>query len=442
MTEGIVDVLEAIEIEHQDREGRTAIPELTVELVEPGEEKGAVRQSGQDVGLRKLEHAAVGQRQPPRVAAGEHQIGRQRQCQQHADDQHGTRAIVSRLQRAAGGRNRPHLPIGVTDPEMAGPVPPPRDVTHRLRRGGCGGVIGQHAFQADDARVEGLIDVDADRGARAGPDADGLHQQREVEDADNEARDVAAPVDDGIARGALGVNGHDHEHVRQLARVILGIELGADRGDLVVIPGTFERHLAIRHAHIVDAVDTRRLRLRRVEDRVIFLDLRRGNEAGAFERLDAIARHPVGNRGGLVFGTLLAGDPRQPADAQQAGITLEQPAAEGFELAARDALVGGFEQGSQRHEPADIFVHAVLHDDGLRLGGVLELELVDAVFPARDRSGARDREQQADGSCDQRRAIEAEQRRNAPPSSHTPSILIILIAIAHLESARPLGAAA
>ena len=219
MTEGIVDVLEAIEIEHQDREGRTAIPELAVELVEPGEEKGAVRQSGQDVGLRKLEHAAVGQRQSPRVAAGEHQIGRKRQCQQHADDQHGARAIVSRIQRAAGGRNRPHLPIGVTDPEMAGPVTPPRDVTHRLRRGGCGGVIGQHAFQADDARVEGLIDVHADRGARPSPDADGLHQQREVEDADNEARDVAAPVDDGIARGALGVNGHDHEHVRQLARV-------------------------------------------------------------------------------------------------------------------------------------------------------------------------------------------------------------------------------
>ncbi len=76
VAEGIVDVLEAVEVEHQDRERQAADAELAVHLVEPGQKEGAVRQPGQDVGLGELEHAPVGQRQPPRVAARQHEIGR------------------------------------------------------------------------------------------------------------------------------------------------------------------------------------------------------------------------------------------------------------------------------------------------------------------------------------------------------------------------------
>ncbi len=90
-----------------------------------------------------------------------------------------------------------------------------------------------------------------------------------------------------------------------------------------------------------------------------------------------------------------------------------------------------FEQGAQCHEPADIFVHAVLHDDGLGLGTVLELDLVDAVLPSRNRGRARQREQQADANRDQRRAIQPERRRGVPPSAYSLPILIILIVIAH-----------
>ena len=75
------------------------------------------------------------------------------------------------------------------------------------------------------------------------------------------------------------------------------------------------------------------------------------------------------------------------------------------------------------------------------LGRVLELDLVDAVFPSRHRGGAREREQKADANRDERRTIEPEQRRSAPPSGHTPPILIVLIATAHSKSARPLVAA-
>ena len=153
--------------------------------------------------------------------------------------------------------------------------------------------------------------------------------------------------------------------------------------------------------------------------------LRRGREGLALERLDAIAGHAVRGRGSLVFGALLAVDPRQPGDAQHAGMTLEQPGAEGLEFAAGDLLVGRFRTACAARRAGDVLAHAVLHDDGLGFGDVLELDLVDAIFPSRHGSGADERKQQADADCDERRAIESEQRRGAPPSGHTFSILIV-----------------
>ncbi|MET3280975.1 hypothetical protein ABIF43_006464 [Bradyrhizobium japonicum] len=122
-------------------------------------------------------------------------------------------------------------------------------------------------------------------------------------------------------------------------------------------------------------------------------------------------------------------------------MALEQAGAEGLEFAAGDFLVGRFEQRAQRDEPADILTHAVLHDDRFGFGRVLELDPGDAVFPPRDGGRAHDREQQADGNRDQRRAIQSEQRRGTPPSGHPFPILIVLIATAHLDPQVPIGAA-
>ncbi|WP_370195255.1 hypothetical protein [Bradyrhizobium ottawaense] len=121
-------------------------------------------------------------------------------------------------------------------------------------------------------------------------------------------------------------------------------------------------------------------------------------------------------------------------------MALEQTRAEGLELAAGDFVVGRFEQRAQRDEPGDVFAHAILHDDRFGFGRVLELDPVDAIFPPRHGSRADDREQKTDADRDERRAIQPEQRRGTPPSGHTPPILIVLIAIAHLEAAVPLSA--
>jgi hypothetical protein len=103
------------------------------------------------------------------------------------------------------------------------------------------------------------------------------------------------------------------------------------------------------------------------------------------ERFDPIAGNSVANRGSFVFGALLPVDPRDPADAKDARMLLEQAPAESLELAAGDFLVGGFEQGTQRGQPADVFVHAALHDDRLSLGYALKLNFRDPLFPLSDR---------------------------------------------------------
>ena len=70
---------------------------------------------------------------------------------------------------------------------------------------------------------------------------------------------------------------------------------------------------------------------------------------------------------------------------------------------------------------------------------LLELDLVDAVFPSRHGSRARDRKQKTDADRDERRTIEPEQRRGTPPSGHTPPILIVLTPTAHSKNRRPLS---
>jgi len=83
----------------------------------------------------------------------------------------------------------------------------------------------------------------------------------------------------------------------------------------------------------------------------------------------------------------------------------KQAAAKNLELAPGDLLVGGFEQGAQRDQPAEIFVDPVLHHDQFGRGDTLELDLGDALFPPSDRKGGDQRQHQADAYCDQRRPV-------------------------------------
>jgi len=59
-----------------------------------------------------------------------------------------------------------------------------------------------------------------------------------------------------------------------------------------------------------------------------------------------IAGDAVRHGGGLVFGTLLAPDLRDPVDAEDSGMALEQAAAERLVLTTGDVLVCRFEQGA------------------------------------------------------------------------------------------------
>ena len=83
----------------------------------------------------------------------------------------------------------------------------------------------------------------------------------------------------------------------------------------------------------------------------------------------------------------------------------KQPAAENLELAPGNLLVGGFEQGAQRDQPAEIFVDPILHHEQFGGGDALELDLGDALFPPSDRVGRDQRQHQADAYCNQRRPV-------------------------------------
>jgi hypothetical protein len=77
---------------------------------------------------------------------------------------------------------------------------------------------------------------------------------------------------------------------------------------------------------------------------------------------------------------------------------LKQAAAENLELASGNFLVGGFEQGAQRDQPAEIFIDPVLQHHQFGRGDALEFGHGDALFPPSDRVG-RDQRQQQSGAC-------------------------------------------
>ena len=113
---------------------------------------------------------------------------------------------------------------------------------------------------------------------------------------------------------------------------------------------------------------------------------------------------------------------------------LKQAAAENLELAAGNFLVGGFEQGAQRDQPAEIFVDPVLQHDQFGRGDALELGLGDALFPPSDRVGRDQRQQQSDAGRDQRRQVKPwPRRRDSPPLDHVSLTIATPVSIKHLR---------
>ena len=211
-----------------------------------------------------------------------------------------------------------------------------------------------------------------------------------IEYPDDEAGQIAPPVGDRGARGSLGVDRHADQHAHGADSAPRLVKSCTQRGDRIIVPRAFQRGPPLGSAHIVEPVNAGGLRLGGKEDGIVLVVLRRRHDAAIrTERFDPVAGNAIADRGSLVFGALLAVDPRDPGDAKDARMSLEQPPAESLELAAGDFLVGGLEQGAKRDQPADVFVHAVLHDDRLGLGDALELDLGDPLFPLSDGVGRR-----------------------------------------------------
>ncbi len=122
MTKRIVDVLEAIKIDHEDRK-RAASPAFeAIDLFQLLQKKCPVRKPGQNVGLRQLQHTPVRQRELARVAACKAEIHRKARRDDNSGRQHGQGAIVMRHQPAVDGGRGAHVPAGIADPKGARPV--------------------------------------------------------------------------------------------------------------------------------------------------------------------------------------------------------------------------------------------------------------------------------------------------------------------------------
>ena len=71
MAERIVDVLETVEVEHQDRKRPLVPPLVRIDVMELFEKERPVRQPGQDVGLRQFQNTPVHPGELVRIAACE-----------------------------------------------------------------------------------------------------------------------------------------------------------------------------------------------------------------------------------------------------------------------------------------------------------------------------------------------------------------------------------
>ena len=141
VTERIVDVLEAVEVEHEDREGPRAPPLVRIHVVQLFQKERPVRKPGQDVGLRQLQNAPVRARELACIAAREPEIGGQERGDDDFGREDSERPIVVGDQGAIGSRRSLHPPTGIADLECPRPLRRPRRDRHRTGALALGGKI-------------------------------------------------------------------------------------------------------------------------------------------------------------------------------------------------------------------------------------------------------------------------------------------------------------
>ena len=187
MTKRVVDVLETVEVEHEDRKSPLVPPLVRIDVMQLFQKERPVRKPGQDVGLRQFQNTPVRPGKLARIAACQPQIGRQERGDDDARGEYCQRAIIVRDQRTASGGRRPHLPVGVADPESPGPMRLRRERRHRTRLPLLGRKIG-NARRLPGAAGIGRIDVDADGRTCRRRRSDRVQQRLEVEYGDDEIR--------------------------------------------------------------------------------------------------------------------------------------------------------------------------------------------------------------------------------------------------------------
>ncbi len=397
MAEGVVHVLEIVEIETEHREWVCAAPARRESQVEAVEEGPPVGEAGERVLLRQLGYLLVRHGQPVGVAACRPQIGHDQRVEQRHDQEHQPGTIVRR-QGPGGNWRHDERPARVAGLELSSPMRPGGKLSPRLwlerRRAQARGMnIERSTIRSGVRHVQ--IDVDRLRDGRRVDDPCDHRggQERAVDETD----EIAATVLQCVARRVLPVH-------RQGKKDAVLFAVGAvqrkvrDAGQLVVVAGAGERPRDDRLACEVYAVGNRCLRQRRIKDRQILVLLRRDRDTVVGRNgLDTVAGDAVAPRGPLVFGALLAADARHPGEIPDWRLVLEQARGERLEFPAGDPFAR-FEQRTQRRQLVEIFVEPMLQGERLILGNLCEVPLRDPVFPVRHDDPGGTGEHKPDGS--------------------------------------------
>jgi hypothetical protein len=104
MPKRIIDILEIVEIEEDDRERARTAPGGREGGIEPLHKGAPIGQHGEWIGLGEFGHPLVGRQQPARVAAHDSQIGHHDAADDQTRDQHEPSLIMADRHRQCDQR--------------------------------------------------------------------------------------------------------------------------------------------------------------------------------------------------------------------------------------------------------------------------------------------------------------------------------------------------
>ena len=251
---------------------------------------------------------------------GRKRVGGEQQCDREPGAQHDPGAAVRRDEGPGRDRHGHHRPSRVAQLD----VPRPMHFGFDRRLGGKIGRVAAQARCMDvqrRIRAPGIggeqIDVDTLRSRVGGENF--RHHLPDQERAVDEPGEVAASVVDRLVHMTLAIDGQREQDAARRAIGAVKHPVG-NAGQLVEVTRTIEL-VGDRRAQ-VEAVEPIGLRQGRIEDRQIFVALRRRHDRAVTGRVpDAIGGDTVVLRGTLVRGTLgveHAGNPIEILDRIQA----------------------------------------------------------------------------------------------------------------------------